>query len=848
MNPPIATYRIQFNKDFGFEQAAEQVSYLKELGISHLYASPCLEAVSGSGHGYDVVNFSRVNPELGGRAQWERLCGELKKAGMGLILDIVPNHMAAHSRQNSMWRDVLAFGGVSPYAGFFDIDWETPDAKTRHKILLPILGDHYDTCLNEGLLQFKRRDSEIVLAYYEHDLPLSAQTKNRLHASAVRQNRSKEGADRNIGETPEPMDELLHAINRNPDHIHELLEQQHYVPAFWRTAAHDINYRRFFDINDLIGIRMEKEAVFNKSHRLILKWYTCGMIDGFRIDHPDGLSDPEEYLNRLAACAPNAWVVVEKILSENERLPDKWPVNGTTGYDFIHHVNGLFVDPDGEKPLSRLYEAFTGESVDYTAVVREKKRLVLQKRFSGDVASLSRRLTAIRCRHRQFRDLVFSDLHDALQEIIACFPVYRTYCRPALGEISPDDVRWIETAVSRAREHQPRIDPATWEFIEKLLMLDLKGPCEADFVTRFQQLTGPAMAKGVEDTTFYCYNRLVSLNEVGGYPGVFGTAVDEFHDFCRYIQAQFPKGLSTTATHDTKRGEDTRLRINMLSEIPEKWSDAVLRWHDMTTGYDSDQRVDANTLYFLFQTLVGTWPIELERITAYMQKAVREAKVHTSWTEIDDNYESALLAFIRQILQDKDFTDDLEAFVSGLLKTARIGSLSQILIKCTAPGVPDIYQGTELWDLSLVDPDNRRPVDYGRLRRLLSEIDHVPSADILSGFETGLVKQYVLRSALAVRRSLPACFNEEGDYHPLRATGGKAGHVVAFIRGGCCITIVPRLLFGLNGDWDTTVIDLPQGTWKDVFTQQNYSGGENRLSDMTARFPVMLLVRHQALP
>lgn len=845
MNFPIATYRIQFYKDFGFDSGAAQLSYLKTLGISHLYSSPCLKAVRGSMHGYDVADFTKINPEPGGDSGHDRLCRALQKIGMGYILDIVPNHMAAHGKQNPLWRDVLAFGLSSPYADFFDIDWQTRDMKIRNKVLLPLLGDHYDICLENKQLQFRRLGSEIVLTYFDHELPVSTQTINEiLDLDTAHTPWPKEWKrDSAGGYQGDGIDALLEDINNDPDRIHALLELQHYCLAYWRTAASDINYRRFFDISDLVGIRSEKEAVFQHSHQLIFKWINQGKIDGLRIDHPDGLSDPEEYLENLTRHAPCAWIVVEKILSDNERLPESWPVGGTTGYDFLNRLNGLFVDPSGEDPMTRLYTELTGQPGDYAEIVRRKKHQILEKSFFGEIESLARLLFDIRLKHRPYRDVIYPHLFKAIREIIACFPVYRSYVRPNLLKISPADMQWIQKALALARIHQDDIDEKVWELIESLLHLKLRGPCEKDFILRFQQLTSTAMAKGAEDTAFYCFNRLVSLNEVGGNPGRFGTSMKEFHEYCRFLQTRYPRSLTATTTHDAKRGEDTRLRINLLSEIPERWSEAVRNWFDMTAKYRTGSLPDPNTLYLLFQTLVGTWPINEERLTGYMEKAVREAKVHTSWKEQDENYESILLNFINKTLSDTNFIHDLEAFLSELIWPARISSLSQTLIKCTAPGIPDFYQGTELWDLNLVDPDNRRPVDYEHRRRMISQINGKTGPDCLSEIDSGLPKLFIIQSALSVRRGLPDLFGHKSTYRPLYAEGSASEHVLAFVRGENVITVAPRLVLKLNGNWEDTVIILPPGTWENVFSGEQWPGGRIGLFELLAGFPVALLIR-----
>lgn len=852
MNDFAATYRVQFTTDFDFDRAATVSLYLKDLGISHLYASPVLKPVSGSTHGYDVADFTKVNPALGGEEAFERLCGMLRVSGMGMILDIVPNHMAAHPIENPQWQDVLTIGPLSPYADFFDIDWSTSDIKTWQKVLVPVLGDHYDACLGRGELQLKKHKTNIFLAYYEHELPLSMDAVERVWQIARNKNEKavNGAAPLDIMDRDDLPDSVLTDINGDPDLLHEVLELCHFRLAFWRTAASDINYRRFFDIDELVGLRMEKDAVFNAAHERVLNWWDRKLVDGFRVDHPDGLYDPMAYLAKLADRAPGAVLVVEKILETDERLPADWPVAGTTGYDFLHRVNGLFVDPAGEIPLTRLYEELTGPVPAYAEVVRRKKHQVLDQSFRSETARLTAMLIKIRFRHRRYRDLIYRDLWDAVIEVNACFPVYRTYIRadPGVsrtGEISDVDRQRIHHAVSRAREHLPQLDDNVFGFIEDLLTLTLTGNGEAEFVARFQQFTGQVMAKGMEDTAFYCFNRLISLNEVGGDPDAFGISVEAFHRHCEYIQKYYPRTLCATATHDTKRGEDTRLRIDLLSEIPEKWAAAVKRWMRMTAGHQTPQNKgdlpDANTRYLFFQTLVGAWPIDEKRITGYMLKAVKEAKIHTSWIQPDAFYENAVTGFVQHCLSDTVFLSDLEEFLSALNRPARISSLSQALIKCTAPGVPDIYQGTELWDHSLVDPDNRRPVDFSERGQLLFALKDRIGPDTLSEMETGLPKLFVIATALDVRRRFPEAFGEKSSYQPLKVTGSKAKHALAFARGGRCITIAPRLLMGLDNDWKNTVVSIPRQSWENVLTRETWKGGEIPLAELLSSFPAALL-------
>jgi (1->4)-alpha-D-glucan 1-alpha-D-glucosylmutase len=875
-----ATYRVQVHAGFTFDDAAAIADYLAELGISHLYSSPYLQARRGSTHGYDVVNHQWVNEELGGGEAHVRLCNTLQKHGLGQVLDVVPNHMAITGQENPWWWDVLENGPSSRYAAYFDVDWDPPEARLHNTVLLPVLGDHYGRVLEAGELRLERQNASFTIHYYDHLFPVGPRSLDSLlgiaaercqsdtlafiadalawlplstatdWASVQRRHRDKEvlrgQLTQLLAEQPEvaaAIDTIIAEVNANPDALDALLERQNYRLAFWRAAARDLGYRRFFDINTLVALRMEDERVFADTHALVLRWLAAGVLDGLRIDHPDGLRDPEMYCRWLHQACPQAWIVVEKILEPGERLPDTWPVAGTTGYDFLNRVGGLFVDPAGEQPLTELYTAFTGESSDYVALMREKKHQALRELLGSDVNRLTALFVAICERFRRHRDYTRHELHEVLREVIACFPIYRTYVQAETGRVSDDDTHYINEAVERAKGNRPDLDEVLFDFLRDLLSLRIRGAPETELVMRFQQLTGPTMAKGVEDTVFYCFNRLISLNEVGGDPSRFGVALEEFHQACLEAQQRWPQAMLATSTHDTKRSEDVRVRIHLLSEIPERWGEAVQRWAALNDRYRRAGWPDRNAEYLLYQTLVGAWPIGVERATAYMEKAVREAKVHTSWTNINGAYEEALHAFVAAVLTDEAFLADLEAFVMPLVEPGRVNALSQTLIKLTAPGVPDLYQGTELWDLSLVDPDNRRPVDYNQRRRLLAKLLGATPEVIWAQREEGLPKLWVIRQALSLRRRQPELFGPRGDYQPLRARGARAEHVVAFARGTGAITVVPRLGLGLNGDWANTTLELPPGQWRNELTGDDTSGGMVRLADLFERFPVCLLAR-----
>jgi (1->4)-alpha-D-glucan 1-alpha-D-glucosylmutase len=563
---------------------------------------------------------------------------------------------------------------------------------------------------------------------------------------------------------------------------------------------------------------------------------------GLRIDHPDGLRDPEEYCQRLAAAALGKWIVLEKIVEPGERLPQGWPVAGTTGYDFLNRALGVFIDPEGETPLTEFYREFTGETADYHALVVDRKLFVLREVLGSDVNRLADLLLDVIERHPTHRDYSRHQLAEAIREVVALFPVYRTYVRPETKAVSGTDRQYVDEAIAGAIARRPDLEPALFEFVRGLLLLETAGTPEAEFVARFQQLTGPAMAKGVEDTVFYLYNRFIALNEVGGDPSRFGLSVNQFHDAAREAQELWPSSMLATSTHDTKRGEDVRARLALISEHPQAWTKAVHRWSQMTAGYRTGDYPDRNTEYFFYQTLVGAWPLDEPRAIAYLEKATREAKAHTSWTAPAAKYDDAVRHFIEGALRDRPFMRDVESFLEPLLPQGWVNALSQILLKLTAPGVPDIYQGTELWSLHLVDPDNRRPVDYDLRRGALAKVKGMLPEQIWQHADEGLPKLWVVHTALALRHRRPELFGVDGAYDPLAASGACAHHVLAFVRGGGSITVVPRLVHRLGGTWRDTVLPLPAGRWRNVFTTDAVEGTVE-MEQLLRRFPVALLER-----
>jgi (1->4)-alpha-D-glucan 1-alpha-D-glucosylmutase len=876
---PRATYRVQLHAGFDFAAAASIADYLTALGVSHLYCSPYLQAAKGSTHGYDIVDPRAVNRELGGAAGHARLSEALRGAGLGQVLDIVPNHMAISGPDNPWWWDVLENGPASRYASYFDIDWDPPETRLRNVLLLPVLADHYGRVLERSDLRLCWKDAAFTIQYHDHVFPVAPQSLDTLlmtaaersgsdalaflagalselpsptatdRASVERRHRHKtvlyESLARLCAEEPglvKAIETVVAEVNASADSLDALLERQNFRLAHWRAAARDLGYRRFFDINGLVGLRIEHEHVFRDTHRLVLGWLADGTLDGLRIDHPDGLRDPEAYLKRLRSDGADAWIIVEKILEPGESLRDSWPVDGTTGYDFLNRVSGLFVDPAGEKVLTEFYAEFTGESTDWPEVARAKKHQVMRETMGSDLNRLTALFLAICERRRRYRDYTRHELHEALRDTLASFSVYRTYVRPEPAVVHEDDVRRIVEATDTARAHRPDLDGELFEFLRDVLRRRLVGDLETELTMRFQQLAGPVMAKGVEDTAFYNFNRLVSLNEVGGDPGGFGVGVDEFHRACAETQARWPRTMLATSTHDTKRSEDVRARLDLLSEIPERWAQAVHRWAVRNARHRRGDWPDRNAEYLFYQTLVGAWPIEMGRLTAYMEKAAREAKAHTSWTSPNEVYDAALRAFVEGAMADLAFTVDVETFVAPLIAAGRVNSLAQTLLKLTAPGIPDIYQGTELWDLSLVDPDNRRPVDYALRRRLLGALERATPKEIMARNDEGLPKLWVIRQTLRLRRRRPALFGPEGAYRPLHATGDRSSHVVAFVRGEGAVTVVPRLVMRLEESWLDTTLEFPPGRWHNELTG-DFLQGAVRVADLVAPFPVALLSR-----
>ncbi len=870
---------MQLRPEFGFDDAAALAGYLADLGISHVYSSPYLQASPGSTHGYDVVDPHRVSADLGGPVAHQRFGATLGEHDLGQVLDIVPNHMAINGPENPWWWDVLENGPGSRYARFFDVDWDSDDPNFRATVLLPVLGDQYGRVLEAGQLRVQRDRASFVVAYGEQTFPVAPPSLADLLVAAgreadsdelvvigeffarlppptrtdrdsvTRRHRGKEVLKlqlrRLLLDRPEigtAVDEQLDALNHDVERLDALLGQQNYRLAYWRAARDDLDYRRFFDVTSLAGLRMEDEYVFDETHELVLEWLHDGTLDGLRVDHPDGLRDPARYFERLRAASARAWIVAEKILEPGEQLRSDWPVDGTTGYDFLNLVTRLFIDPAGEAPLTELYEELTGEQRPFREIAYEARQQVVRDVQASEAARLTEYLLAVVRGHRRQRDYSRVQLRDTLRELLCVFPVYRTYVRAEAGAIEPIDERYIRAAAAEALRRRPDLSEELLEFIVELLTLRVAGEREAEFVMRFQQLTGPVMAKGVEDTAFYRYNRLVALNEVGGDPGLFSASLDEFHAACADAQRHWPRRMLASTTHDTKRSEGVRARIALLAEIPDRWASEVRQWRQLNAPKRSGAWPDANSEYLLYQTLVGAWPIDEQRLWGYLEKAVREQKVNTSWTDANAEYEQALHNFAARCLADRQFVRRLEALLAELTPAWQLTSLAQTLLKLTCPGVPDIYQGTELWDLSLVDPDNRREVDFELRRDLLTRARTATAQEALAGLDEGLTKLWLIQRTLRLRRRRPELFGPSGRYRPLRATGSRADHVVAFARGGEAVVVVPRLIQRLGGRWGRTSLELPTGQWQNEFTGRRQRGGRVQVAGLLSDFPVALLM------
>jgi (1->4)-alpha-D-glucan 1-alpha-D-glucosylmutase len=875
---PGSTYRLQLHKGFTFDDAGAIAGYLKALGVTHVYSSPYLQAAPGSMHGYDVVDHRTVNEELGGAEGHERFCKALGDSGLGQVLDIVPNHMSL-GEQNKYWWDVLENGTNSRYASFFDIDWNPSEERLRDKVLVPILGDQYGRVLSAGGVVLKRAGAVFTVEAAGQTFPVSPSSVSLILNRAADSVRSDglnfvsasyarlpspefwdrrmilaRNRDKNVlhgllerlceeeENVCEAIDRAVAEMNKNVDALDELLNRQYYRLAYWKTADQQLGYRRFFDVNTLIGMRMEREFVFDETHALIVKWLKQGLLDGVRVDHPDGLQDPKQYFERLRDRAPEAWVVGEKILEPGEWLREDWPIAGTSGYDFMNEALGVLVQREGLMRLGEHYTAFTGDDTSFPTVAHDKKIAVTQEALGSDVNRLTSLFVDICENNRDQRDFTRAEIRRAIREIASCFAVYRTYVVPERNEITEEDRHVIERATACAKDNRADIDGGLFDFMCGVLTLQVTGKNEAEFVNRFQQFSSPVMAKGVEDTAFYCSNRLIAMNEVGGDPDCGGFKLEHFHAYNAKVQERAPGTMTTLGTHDTKRSDDVRARLLVLSEIPDVFAEAVRRWSAAGAKYRTGDLIDPGTEWFLYQTLVGAWPISSDRLREYMQKAMREAKVRTSWVANNGEYEGALNSYIDDLLGDAKFVADLTAFVEGIEQAGRVNSLAQTLLKYTSPGVPDMYQGGELWDFTLVDPDNRRPVDYTLRMKLLKELETLTVAQVMERAAEGLPKLKVVHESLRLRNEHPEWFGAKAEYVPVPAKGPGSERVIAFQRGERVMTVVPRWSHEA-ADWANTTVKVPDGAWVNRLTGEQIRGGEIEVAELLRAFPVALLMR-----
>jgi (1->4)-alpha-D-glucan 1-alpha-D-glucosylmutase len=788
---PGSTYRLQLRPSFGFDEAAVVLPYLRDLGVTHAYLSPILQAQPGSEHGYDVVDHTHLSSDLGGAEGFRRFSDTARALGLGVVVDVVPNHMAVPTPawlNGALW-SVLRDGPAAAYAHWFDVDW----AAQERAILMPVLGRRIGQCVADGEITLDRSGDEPVVRYFDKVFPVRAGTADLA--------------------------------------LEALLDRQFYRLAHWRVGDEELNYRRFFDIDTLVAIRVEDVRVFAETHAVLIALVAEGRIDGLRIDHPDGLAEPRDYLRLLHDATEGAWVVAEKILEGHEVLPDDWPCAGTTGYDALLRAGGLFVDPAGAEPLGALYAALTGEPTDFSPVVEEAKRWVVEHGLVAEVHRLVELAATICHTHLELRDHTRRGLRESLVEMLVAFPVYRAYVVP--GEPAPESARrTVEHAVAAARTRLPEERHDTLDLVAALALGDGgRGPHRDEFVVRFQQTCGPVMAKGVEDTAFYRWLRLSALNEVGGDPVQLGVPPEELHAWCADAQRSWPDAMTTLSTHDTKRSEDVRARLFALSEVPERWGRAVSEWRAATAPY-RPPLLDANTEYLIWQTLVGVWPLSAPRLVAYLEKATREAKLHTTWTEPNEPYDAAVRDFAERLLDDSDVLASMAEFVASLDPAMRANVLGQKLVALTMPGVPDVYQGCDLVDLSLVDPDNRREVDFADRRARLERLDEGKAPADLSD-----EKLLVVSRTLRLRRKHPQWFGAASSYTPVTTS---TPHAVAFSRGASVVTVVSRLVARAPG-WDDETLDLPPGQWRDVFTDATYDGGAIPLAELLGALPVALL-------
>jgi len=865
----IASYRLQLHAGFPLAEAEHVLPYLADLGISHVYLSPCLQAVPGSQHGYDVTDPTRISEDLGGEPAWASFVDCARSHDLRILLDIVPNHMSA-SEHNPWWDHVLTHGPFSEFAEYFDFRVRPHQPFRVH---VCSLARPYGDAIEAGELTIEIAHGRPRVRHYENTWPLGPASWGKLLSAAptpaadaqccfgelerlqfidepdAKDRIAYAGHAAQAGEAladARKRGRLQDAVDRtrgDKELVNSVLQRQFYVLHGWKLAGELGNYRRFFDIGTLSGIRMELPEVFAATHARIEAMIVRDEIAGLRVDHPDGLREPLEYFKRLRALLPKGRIYVEKILENDERLKDDWPIDGSVGYEFLAKVNRLWMDDTRTDVLTSTYSDFTGHSVNFAALVREKKRAIVESTFCADHEQLTEAALEIARADWKTRDLSPRQLREALARLIIALPVYRTY--RTLNTLHDDEKRTITEAVQSARIGAPEIDAAIFDFLAALLTKSRLSEAEADFVAQWQQLTPAVMAKGVEDTTFYCYDRLVSCNEVGSQASLIGISAGKFHEFCHSLSDRWPNNLLATSTHDNKRSEDVRTRISILSEIPERWAEALHLWSNLNAPVWQNHAPDRHAEYLLYQTLIGAWPIDQERCWQYMLKACREAKIKTSWHEPNYAYEESIRAFVDGVFQRPDFIASLQRFIDPLILPGRINSLAQTLIKMVVPGVPDFYQGTELWDLSLVDPDNRRPVDFELRAAFARRARSLSAADVAADWDSGLPKLWMTARVLAIRRERAEDFSDQSKYQPLIAQGTHLARLFAFRRGENLIAVVPRFIMSLGGEWGDTRLPLPGGAWRNCFTGAVLQR-EAIPDTLFNSFPVALLIRYGA--
>lgn len=867
----IGTYRLQVHRGFPLAAAAAVLPYLRALGISHVYLSPCLQAAPGSEHGYDLADPSRVSDDLGGETAWADFQRAAREHGLGVLLDIVPNHMTT-AAANPWWTDVLQHGPYSSRARCFDLS-PTADGE-NWRLHLCTLEKTYGETLREGGFAIDAADEEPCLTGGGQRWPLNPlswsliasdadaadrtgteqtalelrailqpdETARQRYRVAVAAARERWQSLRKGAAGRARLERAAAGFAGDPDRMHALIRRQYFRLRSWRLEGESVNYRRFFNIGSLVGIRVEDPEVFAAVHARVVRMIEAGEVAGLRVDHPDGLRDPAGYLAKLRTLVPDGPIYVEKILDADEALPVSWPVDGTVGYDFLSKVNRLAMNAEKIDRLTAIYADFTGHTVNFPRLVREKKLAIINEAFIADRDRLVDLALALARRDWRTQDLSRRQLREALVTLTAMMPVYRTYLPGQPGPDRAIDLSVLEGAVAEARAFADKVAPEVFDFLRAVLAGEEPDEAARDFIARWQQLAPAVMAKGTEDTTFYLYDRLVSGNEVGSQPSLVGIPAEQFHAYCHRLSERWPRNLLATSTHDNKRSEDVRVRISLLTEIPERWAEAVQAWSRLNHEAWGGRQPDRHAEYLLYQTLVGAWPISVERAQAYMLKACREARVHTSWHEPDRDYEGAIAGFVGRILASKEFLASLGDFVAPLQRPAGVHSLAQTLLKLTAPGVPDFYQGTELWDLSLVDPDNRRAVDFDVRRALLARHAGAKPADMLAEWESGWPKLWLIATVLEFRRQHAAWFAADESYEPMAARGPRLAHVLGFRRGENLVVLVPRFTLSLGDDWGDTRVTLRPGTWRNVFTGETLIGDVG-MGALFAAFPVALLFR-----